>query len=166
MRVCALLAIFASILSGANVPPPAVDLPSGGDGRVATAVLAGGRFWGVEAVFEKLKGVIGVSAGYARGKAEDAQAAESVQILYDPNQISHGKLPQVFFAVAHDPTQIGRQGPDAGPQFRSVIFYSTDGQKQVALANIKQIDHAHIFQAPIGTQVTLLPGFLTAEDHN
>jgi peptide-methionine (S)-S-oxide reductase len=166
MRVCALLAIFASILSGANVPPPAVDLPSGGDGRVATAVLAVGRFWGMEAVFEKLKGVIGISAGYARGKAEDAQAAESVQILYDPNQISHGKLPQVFFAVAHDPTQIDREGPDAGPQFRSVIFYSTDVQKQVDQAYSKQTEHARVFQAPMEMQVTLLPGFFATEDHN
>jgi peptide-methionine (S)-S-oxide reductase len=120
----------------------------------------------MEAVFEELKGVIGVWAGYTRGKAEDAQEPESVQILYDPNRISYGKLLQVLFAVAHDPTAIDRQGPDAGPQFRSVIFYSTDGQKQVAQAYIKQIDRAHVFQAPITTQVALLPGFFTAEDHN
>ena len=169
-------AICASTLTAANVPPPAVDLPAPAAGKVATAVLAGGQFWGVEAVLQKLKGVIAVVPGYAGGKAEDAQEsmvvarktkhAESVQITYDPSQISYGRLLQVFFAVVHDPTQIDRQGPDIGPQFRSVIFYSSDGQKQVAQAYIKQIEKAHVFHDPIATQVTLLPGFFPAEDHH
>jgi len=171
----ALLLCVAS-LTAANVPPPAVDLPAPAAGKVATAVLAGGNFWGMEAVFERLKGVIAVIPGYAGGKAEDAQEskvmagktkhAESVQITYDPSQISYGKLLQCFFAVAHDPTQIDRQGPDAGPQYRSVIFYSTDGQKQVAQAYIRQIERAHVFHDSIATQVSLLPGFFPAEDHN
>jgi peptide-methionine (S)-S-oxide reductase len=171
-----LSALFACNLIAANVPPPAVDLPAPDIGKVTTAVLAGGCFWGVEAVFEKLKGVIAVVAGYAGGKAEDAQEAkvesrrtkhaESVQITYDPNTISYGRLLQVFFAVAHDPTEIDRQGPDVGPQYRSVIFYSTEGQKQVAQAYIKQLEKAHVFHAPIATQVSLLPGFFTAEDHH
>lgn len=173
----ALLAVFcAANAFAANVPPPAVDLPAPGAGKVATAVLAGGSFWTMEAVFEKLKGVMAVGAGYAGGKAEDAQESrvatgrtkhvECVQITYDPSQISYGKLLQVFFAVAHDPTQIDRQGPDAGPQFRSAIFYSADGQKQVAQAYLKQIERSHVFHAPIQTQVALLTGFFTAEDRN
>ena len=176
MKSALLLAICAASAMAADVPPPAVDLPAPGAGKVATAVLAGGSFRQMEAVVAKLKGVIAVVVGYAGGKAEDAQEArvatgrtkhvECVQITYDPSQISYGKLLQVFFAVAHDPTQIDRQGPDAGPQFRSVIFFSTDGQKQVAQAYIRQIEHAHVFHAPIQTQVALLPGFFRAEDRN
>lgn len=172
-----LIATFCGAsLMAANVPPPAVDLPAPGAGKVATAVFAGGQFWGTEAVFERLKGVIAVMAGYAGGKAEDAQESkvvtgktkhvEAVQITYDPSQISYGKLMQVFFAVAHDPTQIDRQGPDLGSQYRSVIFYSTDGQKQVAQAYIRQIERAHAFHDPLTTQVSLLTGFFPAEDHH
>jgi len=163
-------------LAAVNVPPPAADLPPAGGGKVATAVVSGGCFWGVEAVFEQLQGVTAVVAGYAGGKAEDAhydrvssgrtKHAESVQITYDPSQISYGKLLQVFFAVAHDPTQINRQGPDFGLQYRSAIFYSTDGQKQVAQAYIAQIQRAHVFREPISTEVSLLPGFFPAEEHH
>jgi peptide-methionine (S)-S-oxide reductase len=176
MKLGRALFLCAASLMAANVPPPAVDLPAPAAGKVATAVLAGGNFWGAEAVFERLKGVIAAIAGYAGGKAEDAQEArvvtgktkhaESVQITYDPSQISYGKLLQVFFAVVHDPTQIDRQGPDAGSQYRSVIFYSTDGQKQVAQAYIRQIEKAHVFHDPIATQVSLLMGFFPAEDHH
>jgi len=174
--VSILVLLCVGCLTAANVPPPATDLPSPGAGKVATAVLSGGCFWGVEAVYERLKGVIAVVAGYAGGKAEDAhyervgsgrtKHAESVQITYDPSQISYGKLLQVFFAVVHDPTQIDRQGPDFGPQYRSVIWYSTDGQKQVAQAYITQIARAHVFRDPIATAVSLLPGFFPAEDHH
>lgn len=163
-------------LAAVNVPPPATDLPSPGAGKVATAVLSGGCFWGVEGVFEQVKGVSAVVAGYAGGKAADAhyeivssgrtKHAESVQITYDPSQISYGKLLQIFFAVAHDPTQIDRQGPDFGPQYRSAIFYSTDGQKQVAQAYIAQLQRAHVFRDPIATEVSLLPGFFPAEEHH
>jgi peptide-methionine (S)-S-oxide reductase len=166
----------ASCLLAANVPAPAVDLPAPGAGKVATAVLSGGCFWGVEAVYERLKGVIAVQAGYAGGKAADANYdkvsggrtghAESVQITYDPSQISYGKLLQILFAVVHDPTQINRQGPDFGSQYRSAIFYSSEGQKKVAQAYISQIEHAHVFRDPIATQVSLLRGFFPAEDHH
>jgi peptide-methionine (S)-S-oxide reductase len=163
-------------LMAANVPPPATDLPSPGAGKVATAVLFGGCFWGVEAVYERLKGVVAVVAGYAGGKAADAQYekvgtgrtghAESVQITYDPSQISYGKLLQVFFAVAHDPTELNRQGPDEGSQYRSAIFYSSDAQKQVAQAYIAQLQRAKVFHQPIVTQVSLLPGFFPAEEYH
>ena len=168
------LSVGCANLTAANVPAPAVDLPSPGAGRVATAVLSGGCFWGVEAVFERLKGVIAVVAGYAGGKAADAQYekvstgrtghAESVQITYDPSQISYGKLLQVFFAVAHDPTELNRQGPDVGPQYRSAIFYSAEAQKKVAQEYIAQIGRAKVFRDPIVTQVSLLPGFFPAEE--
>ena len=176
MRLPAAFLLCASIAAAADVPPPAVDLPPPAVGKVATAVLAGGQFWGMEAVFEHLKGVIAVVAGYAGGKAEDAQEekvvsrrtkhAEAVQITYDPSQVSYGKLLQVFFAVAHDPTQIEGQGPDVGPEYRSIIFYSTDGQKQVAQAYVRQLEKAHVFHDAIATQVSLLPGFFPAEEHH
>ncbi|HUB81427.1 MAG TPA: peptide-methionine (S)-S-oxide reductase MsrA [Bryobacteraceae bacterium] len=176
MKTVLLLAFCGAGAMAANVPPPSFDLPAPAAGKVATAVLAGGSFWQMESVFEKLQGVIAVVAGYAGGKAGDAQEAtvasgrtkhaECVQITYDPSRISYGRLLQVFFAVAHDPTAIDRQGPDTGPQFRSAIFYSSEGQKQVAQAYIRQIERAHVFQRPIQTQVTLLTGFFTAEDHN
>ncbi len=176
MKTSILFAACAAALSAANVPAPKIDLPPPGAGKVATVVLAGGQFWGMEAVFQRLKGVIAVLPGYAGGKAEDAHEdrvvtgktkhAEAVQITYDPSQISYGKLLQVFFAVAHDPTQIDRQGPDLGAQFRSVIFYSTDGQKQVAQSYIAQINKEHVFHDPIATQVSLLTGFFPAEDHH
>jgi peptide-methionine (S)-S-oxide reductase len=130
----------------------------------------------VEAVYERLKGVVAVVAGYAGGKAADAQYekvgtgrtghAESVQITYDPSQISYGKLLQVFFAVAHDPTELNRQGPDEGSQYRSAIFYSSDAQKQVAQAYIAQLQRAKVFHQPIVTQVSLLPGFFPAEEYH
>ena len=176
MKLAAALLLCASAAVAADVPPPAVDLPPSAGGKVATVVLAGGQFWGMEAVFERLKGVIAVIAGYAGGKAEDAQEtkvvtrrtrhAEAVQITYVPSQISYGKLLQVFFAVAHDPTQVNGQGPDIGAEYRSVIFYSTDGQKQVAQSYIRQLDKAHVFHDAIDTQVSLLPGFYPAEDHH
>jgi peptide-methionine (S)-S-oxide reductase len=167
-----LLVVFS--LAAADVPPPVADLPTPGAGKVATAVLSGGCFWGVEAVFERLKGVINVVSGYAGGKAEEAhyetvgsgrtRHAESVMITYDPSQITYGKLLQVFFAVVHDPTQIDRQGPDFGPQYRSVIFYATEAQKKVAQQYITQIEHARVFRDPVATQVSVLPGFFPAEE--
>jgi peptide-methionine (S)-S-oxide reductase len=163
-------------LIAANVPAPATDLPASGAGKVATAVLSGGCFWGVEGLYERLRGVTAVVSGYAGGKAADAQYekvetgrtghAESVQITYDPAQISYGKLLQVFFAVVHDPTELNRQGPDEGTQYRSVIFYSSDAQKTVAQAYITQIERAGVFRQPIVTQVSPLPGFFPAEDYH
>jgi peptide-methionine (S)-S-oxide reductase len=155
-----------------DVPAPAIDPPS----PTRTAVLAGGCFWGVEAVFERLKGVTDVVSGYAGGQQPTAQYemvgtgrtghAESVQITYDPSQISYGKLLQVFFSVAHDPTQLNRQGPDQGPQYRSAIFYASDEQKRVAEMYIQQLNGAKVFKRPIVTQLTPLQGFYAAEDYH
>jgi peptide-methionine (S)-S-oxide reductase len=159
-------------LAVADFPAPTVDPPS----PTQTAVLAGGCFWGVEAVFERLKGVTDVVSGYAGGQQATAHYevvgggrtghAESVQITFDPSQISYGKLLQVFFSVAHDPTQLNRQGPDQGTQYRSAIFYASDEQKRVAEAYIQQLNAAKIFKRPIVTQVTPLQGFYTAEDYH
>jgi peptide-methionine (S)-S-oxide reductase len=177
LRPCYLfLAMAACISSAAVIPPPAVDIPAGGAGQPAVAVLAGGCFWGVEAVFEHLKGVTGVVSGYAGGKADTAHYemvgtgrtghAESVQITFDPSQISYGKLLQVYFSVAHDPTELNRQGPDEGTQYRSAIFYQSDEQKRVAEAYIQQLTEARAFRSPIVTKVVALPAFYPAEEYH
>jgi methionine-S-sulfoxide reductase len=136
---CLLPGILAvSIASAAEFPAPAVDSPAPAHKQKATAVLAGGCYWGVEAIFEKLKGISGVEAGFAKGDNSGAAGpAESVKISYDQSQVSYGQLLEVFFAVAHDPTELDRQGPDVGAEYRSVIFYSNDEQKRVAEAYIK-----------------------------
>jgi len=159
-------------LALADFPAPIIDPPS----PTQTAVLAGGCFWGVEAVFERLNGVTDVVSGYAGGQQSTAHYevvgtgrtghAESVQITYDPSVISYGKLLQVFFSVAHDPTQLNRQGPDQGTQYRSAIFYASDDQKRVAEAYIQQLTAAKVFKRPIVTQVTPLQGFYAAEDYH
>jgi peptide-methionine (S)-S-oxide reductase len=156
----------------ADFPSPATNIPANGS-KSATAVLAGGCFWGVEAVFEHLEGVTDVVSGYAGGSQSTAHYlmvgsgrtghAESVQITYDPGKISYGKLLQIFFAIAHDPTELNRQGPDEGPQYRSVIFYSSPQQKEVAEAYIKQLNDAKTFRRKIVTQVSALNGFYPAE---
>jgi peptide-methionine (S)-S-oxide reductase len=175
--VCAALvaAMAGCALVAAEVPPPVLDESVPAKGQ-AVAVLAGGCFWGVEAVFESLRGVKDVVSGYAGGSAADAQYeivgsgrtghAESVRITYDPAQISYGKLLQVFFAVAHDPTELNRQGPDWGTQYRSAIFYMSAEQKQVAEAYIEQLNRAKVFRHPIVTKVTALPAFYPAEDYH
>ncbi len=139
-----------------------------------TAVLAGGCFWGVDAVFKHVRGVSTVVSGYAGGSATTAQYelvstgttghAEAVQITYDPAQIPYSQLLQVFFSVAHDPTQLNRQGPDTGIQYRSAIFYTTAEQRHTALAYIEQLNTANVFPAPIVTQVVALQGFYPAEE--
>ena len=139
-------------------------------------VLAGGCFWGMEAVFESLKGVSNVVAGYAGGSKDtahyemvsggDTGHAESVQITYDPSQITFGQILSVYFHVAHDPTELNRQGPDVGTQYRSSIFYATDAQKRAAEAYIKQLEDAKTFDAPIVTQVVPLRGFYAAEEYH
>ncbi|MGD0694591.1 MAG: peptide-methionine (S)-S-oxide reductase MsrA [Terriglobia bacterium] len=141
-----------------------------------TAVLAGGCFWGVDAVFKHVKGVKSVVAGYSGGEEDTAHyelvgmgttgQAESVKITYDPTQISYSDLLRVFFSVAHDPTELNRQGPDAGPQYRSAIFYANDEQKQIALAYIEQLNQLKTFSAPIVTQVVPLKGFYPAEEYH
>ncbi|HXB72686.1 MAG TPA: peptide-methionine (S)-S-oxide reductase MsrA [Candidatus Acidoferrales bacterium] len=170
------LAMTAGVAVAADVPPAAVDIPAGGSHQPAVAVLAGGCFWGVEAVFDHLKGVTGVVSGYAGGSSQAAHYemvgtgrtghAESVQITYDPSQISYGKLLQVFFTVAHDPTQINRQGPDEGTQYRSAIFYQSEEQKRVAEAYIQQLTEAKVFRHPIATKVVPLPAFYPAEAYH
>jgi peptide-methionine (S)-S-oxide reductase len=141
-----------------------------------TAVLAGGCFWCVEAVFQRIAGVEKVVSGYANGDAVSAHCeivstgetghAESVQITYDSGKISYGQLLKVFFSVAHDPTQLNRQRADVGPQYRSAVFYSTPEQREIAAAYIGQLDQAKVFHKPIVTQVVELKGFYPAEAHH
>jgi peptide-methionine (S)-S-oxide reductase len=172
IQLCGAL-VAMTVLSGAEFPAPAVDVPAAASKQSATAVLAGGCFWGVEAVFERLKGVADVVSGYAGGSKLTAHYeivgtgltghAESVRITYDPSRISYGKLLEVFFSVAHDPTELNRQGPDSGTQYRSAIFYASEDQKRVAEAYIRQLDGAHLFSKRIVTQVVPLKGFYEAE---
>ena len=157
------------------IPPPAVDNPKAA-GPMQTAVLAGGCFWGVQAVFEHVRGVRKAIAGYAGGERSTADYArvgtgstghaESVKIVFDPAKISYGQILQIAFSVVHDPTQLNRQGPDVGPQYRSVIFYADDDQKRIAQAYIAQLDQAHVFARSIVTQVDPLKGFYEAEGYH
>jgi peptide-methionine (S)-S-oxide reductase len=157
------------------VPPPAVDLPKAA-GPLQTAVLSGGCFWGVQGVFEHLIGVRQALSGYAGGVKNTAiyevvsnggtGHAESVQITYDPQQVSYGQILQVYFSVAHNPTELNRQGPDVGTQYRSSIFYANDDQKRVAESYIAQLTKAGVFGAPIVTQVVPLKGFFPAEGYH
>jgi peptide-methionine (S)-S-oxide reductase len=160
----------------ASFPDAAVDIPGSPGQPKQTAVLSGGCFWGVEAVFDHLKGVTDVVSGFAGGEKKTAHYeivstgttghAESVRITYDPAQITFGQLLKVYFAVAHDPTQLNRQGPDEGTQYRSVIFYMNDDQKRVAEAYIRQLDDAKVFPRPIVTQVVAFRGFYPAETYH
>jgi peptide-methionine (S)-S-oxide reductase len=157
------------------IPPPAVDDPKAA-GPMQTAVLAGGCFWGVQGVFEHVRGVRKVIAGYAGGERSTADYkrvgtgstghAESVKIIFDPAKISYGQILQIEFSVVHDPTQLNRQGPDVGTEYRSVIFYADDDQKRIAQAYIAQLDQAHVFARSIVTQVDLLKGFYEAEGYH
>jgi peptide-methionine (S)-S-oxide reductase len=157
------------------VPPPAVDLPKAA-GPLQTAVLSGGCFWGVQGVFEHLIGVRQALSGYAGGVKNTAiyevvsnggtGHAESVRITYDPQQVSYGQILQVYFSVAHNPTELNRQGPDVGTQYRSSIFYANDDQKRVAESYIAQLTKAGVFGAPIVTQVVPLKGFFPAEGYH
>jgi peptide-methionine (S)-S-oxide reductase len=141
-----------------------------------TAVLAGGCFWGVDAVFKHVQGVSTVVSGYAGGSATTAQYdvvstgttghAEAVKITYNPAQVTYSQLLRVFFSVAHDPTELNRQGPDTGSQYRSAIFYATPAQRQTTLAYIAQLTTAKVFPAPIVTQVVPLQGFYPAEEYH
>jgi peptide-methionine (S)-S-oxide reductase len=142
----------------------------------ATAVFAGGCFWGTQSVFERVKGVLNTTVGYSGGSASTATYdqvttettghAESVKIEYDPSKLTYGQLLRIFFSVAHDPTQLNRQGPDIGISYRSVIFYSSDEQRRISQAYIAQLDAAHVFPKPIVTQVVPLKGFYDAEDYH
>ena len=157
----------------AAVPPPVVDVPLASEQGTASAVLAGGCFWGVEAVFEHVRGVIRATSGYAGGTAETAHYdivsdgrtahAEAVEVVYDPSEITYGQLLHVFFSVAHNPTELNRQGPDVGPQYRSAIFTSSADQARVARAYVDQLDRAQTFGRRVVTEITALPRFYDAE---
>jgi peptide-methionine (S)-S-oxide reductase len=186
LAVPALLAMSAALFAAvspraSSFPDPQKDLHL--TVKSDTVVFAAGCFWGVEAVFERVKGVTEATSGYAGGSKWTAHYevvstgttghAESVKVSYDPSQITFGQLLKVYFAVAHDPTELNRQGPDEGTQYRSSIFYTSDEQKQVALAYIEQLDKAGVFRHPIVTKVVPLEGFYPAEayhqrffDHN
>ena len=160
-----------------KLPDPTLDAsPAGSPSGLRTAVFAGGCFWGVQAVFQHLKGVQMAVSGYAGGAADTAKYevigsgrtghAESVQVTYNPAQISYGQLLKVFFSVAHDPTEINRQGPDTGTQYRSAIFFENEDQQKVAKGYIAQLDAAKVFRKPIATQLTALPAFYPAEAYH
>ena len=158
------------------VPNPAIDAPIATSKTQQSAVVAGGCFWGIQAVFQHVKGVVNATSGYFGGRGQhrgirartigETGHAESVKITYDPSQITYGQLLRVFFSVAHDPTQLNRQGPDSGTQYRSVIFYGDDEQKRVAEAYIAQLDKARVFPRPVVTQVVPLKAFYPAEAYH
>ena len=181
MLVCTAMLVFTSGCSLSttavlNVPDPALDASLTTRRDLEAAVFAGGCFWGVEAVFQHTKGVINVVSGYAGGDFASAnyamvssgttQHAESVQVLYDKSQISYGQLLKVFFAIAHDPTQLNRQGPDRGPQYRSAIFYTSQEQQRVAAAYIAQLADTGVFKDRIVTTVAPLMAFHEAEAYH
>jgi peptide-methionine (S)-S-oxide reductase len=181
----AAVALIAFSLAGRNplygaesavpIPPPAVDNPKQ-PGAPQTAVLAAGCFWGVQGVFEHVRGVRKVVSGYAGCERRTAQYytvstgstghAESVMITFDPAQISYGQLLQIAFSVVHDPTQLDRQGPDSGSQYRSAIFYANDDQQRIAASYIAQLNQAHVFARPIATRIEPLKGFYPAEGYH
>ena len=158
------------------LPDPTSDAPLAKTSGQETAVVAGGCFWGIQAVFQHVKGVTAATSGYSGGAASTAEYeivstgetghAESVEIKYDPSRISYGQLLKVFFSVAHDPTQLNRQGPDEGTQYRSVIFYVSPEQKRIAEAYIAQLDKAKVYSSPIVTQVVPLKAFYPAEAYH
>jgi peptide-methionine (S)-S-oxide reductase len=168
--------LAVSLLASNSFPQPATDEPLGKDKSKDTAVLAGGCFWGMEGVFEHVKGVTNVVSGFSGGDASTAQYetvstgttghAESVQITFDPSQITYGQILEVYFAVAHDPTELNRQGPDSGTQYRSSIFYANEQQKHIAEAYIAQLNAAHIYRSAIVTKVVPLKGFYPAEAYH
>jgi peptide-methionine (S)-S-oxide reductase len=160
----------------APVPAAANDALLAQSPGKQTAVFAGGCFWGTQSVFERVKGVVATTAGYAGGSADTATYgqvttettghAESVRVVYDPSKITYGQLLRIFFSVAHDPTQLNRQGPDMGTSYRSAIFYTSEEQRRISVAYIAQLDAAHVFPKPIVTQVVPLKGFYDAESYH
>ena len=159
-----------------KLPPPAQDLQAPAQSARETVVFAGGCFWGVQAVFQHTQGVLNAVSGYSGGSRETATYqsigsgrtghAEAVQVTYDPKLVSYGKLLQIYFSVAHDPTQLNRQGPDSGPQYRSALFYKDAQQKQVAENYIAQLDAAKVFPQKIVTELAPLKAFYPAEAYH
>jgi peptide-methionine (S)-S-oxide reductase len=184
LSLAVLMAVFLiasqrapAVRGGGNpFPDPKVDASLAKAKGEQTAVVAGGCFWGVQAVFQHVRGVVSATSGYSGGPASAAEYevvstgatghAESVKIVYDPSQITYGQLLKIFFSVAHDPTELNRQGPDMGSQYRSVVFYANPEQKRIAQAYIAQLDAAKIFTAPIVTQVVPLQAFYPAEAYH
>jgi len=171
------LACSISSAYAANLPDPAVDETLAAPGAaLSTIVVAGGCFWGIQAVFQHLKGVKQAVSGYTGGSANTADYddvstrttghAESVQVTYDPSQITLGQILRVFFSVAHDPTQLNRQGPDTGPEYRSAIFIASPEQEKVARAYIAQLDKARVYSAPIVTKLEPFTKFYPAENYH
>jgi peptide-methionine (S)-S-oxide reductase len=158
------------------IPPLSPDVPLAAKPGKETAVFAGGCFWGVQSVFERVKGVLSTAAGYSGGDAKTASYkhvitettghAESVEVVYDPSRITYGQLLRVYFSVAHDPTELNRQGPDVGTSYRSAIFYTNEEQKQLANTYIAQLGRDKVFSKPIVTEVTPLKAFYRAEDYH
>jgi peptide-methionine (S)-S-oxide reductase len=161
---------------GATMPDPTVDDSLAATSGKQTVVLSGGCFWGVQLVYEHVKGVVNVTAGYSGGTKPNPSYelvssgttghAESVKIVYDPSQVTYGQLLKVFFSVAHDPTEMNRQGPDEGTQYRSAIFYSNDEQQRIARAYIDQLDQAKVYSHRIVTQLVPLGAFYSAEGYH
>jgi peptide-methionine (S)-S-oxide reductase len=177
LAVGAGLTIFRSGAEEAHViPPPALDAPAGQEATSEVAILAGGCFWGVQGVFQHLRGVTSAVSGYAGGEEKTAHYkmvtsgstghAEAVRITFDPRQISYGRILQIYFSVAHDPTQLNRQGPDFGTQYRSSIFPTSPDQSRVAKAYIAQLNEARAFHAPIVTKLEPDRRFYPAEDYH
>jgi peptide-methionine (S)-S-oxide reductase len=160
----------------AAMPKPVLDAPLASSPATQTAVFAGGCFWGVQAVFEHVKGVESATSGYSGGFVKSPSYetvstgitghAESVSVIYDPSQVSYGQLLMVYFSVAHDPTQLNRQGPDAGSQYRSSIFYTSDEQKRIADAYVAQLTANKIYSRPIATKIVPFAAFYPAEDYH
>jgi peptide-methionine (S)-S-oxide reductase len=169
------VACNAESLEHGPIVPPTADVPLATSPGRATAVFAGGCFWGTQAVFERVKGVISTAAGYSGGSAgtanyadvsaETTDHAESVEVVYDPSRLTYGQLLRVFFTI-HDPTTLNRQGPDSGTSYRSAIFYANDDQKRIAEAYIAQLDAAHAWKHKIVTQVVPLKAFYRAEEYH
>ena len=170
------IACSAGDRAAVPIPNPSIDAPLSAASGQQTAVFAGGCFWGIQAVFQHVKGVISATSGYSGGDAKTAEYeavstgdtghAESVKVIYDPSKISYGQLLKIFFSVAHDPTQLNRQGPDEGTQYRSSIFYNSDDQKRTAESYIAQLDKSGGFPARIVTQVVPLKAFYAAEAYH
>jgi peptide-methionine (S)-S-oxide reductase len=172
------MALCVGCHAATKTPVPAAvdDAPLAQGSGQQTAVFAGGCFWGTQGVFERVKGVVATTAGYAGGSrntatydqvtTETTGHAESVRVVYDPSKITYGQLLRVFFSVAHDPTQLNRQGPDVGTSYRSAIFYSDEEQRKISQAYIAQLNAAHVFSGPIVTEVTPLKGFYDAEAYH
>ena len=168
--------VLMARVSPEEFPDPVVDAALAEKAGQSRVILAGGCFWCVEAVYKNLDGVTSVKSGYAGGTADTADYetvssgttdhAESVEVLYDPSRITYGQILKVFFSIAHDPTQLNRQGPDTGRQYRSAIFYADDEQKRVADAFIDQLNKAHVFDRPIVTEVVPLERFFEAETYH